>query len=194
MLKQNSELRAEARNALDGQWLMAAAATLIYFIIAGAVSQTFVGIILVVFHLDYGLTVMLWNRLKEGKPVSIDALFDGFREYGRLLGTFALMFVYILLWTLLLVIPGIIKSYSYSMTYFILKDNPGLEGDAAIEKSMAMMHGHKTKLFLLDLSFIGWAILCLFTCGIGFLFLTPYMYTAHAAFYEDLKAQANEQR
>ena len=83
--------------------------------------------------------------------------------------------VYTFLWTLLLVIPGIMKSYSYAMTLFILKDYPELQYNAAKEKSMAMMSGHKMKMFLLDLSFIGWAILCCFTLGIGFLFLAPYV-------------------
>ena len=64
-----------------------------------------------------------------------------------------------------------------------------MANNGAIEKSMAMMEGNKMKLFLLDLSFIGWAILCLFTLGIGYFFLQPYMQAAHAAFYEDLKAQ-----
>lgn len=79
------------------------------------------------------------------------------------------------------------------MTDFILKDHPELANNGAIEKSMVMMEGNKMKLFLLDLSFIGWAILCLFTLGIGYLFLQPYMQAAHAAFYEDLKAQAVEE-
>ena len=64
-----------------------------------------------------------------------------------------------------------------------------MKNNAAIEKSMVMMDGNKMKLFMLDLSFIGWAILCLFTFGIGFFFLQPYMQASHAAFYEDLKAQ-----
>jgi hypothetical protein len=97
--------------------------------------------------------------------------------------------VYTVLWSLLLVIPGIIKSYSYAMTSFILKDEPEMKNNAAIEKSMAMMEGNKMKLFMLDLSFIGWAILCIFTFGIGFLFLQPYVAISRAAFYEDLKAQ-----
>ena len=70
---------------------------------------------------------------------------------------------YTAFWSLLLVIPGIIKSYSYAMTDFILKDEPEMKNNAAIEKSMAMMEGNKMKLFMLDLSFIGWAILCIFT-------------------------------
>ena len=87
----------------------------------------------------------------------------------------------------MLIIPGVIKAYSYAMTDFILKDKPEMKNNAAIEKSMAMMDGYKMKLFLLDLSFIGWFILCLFTFGIGFFFLQPYIQVAHAAFYENLK-------
>ena len=75
------------------------------------------------------------------------------------------------------------------MTDYILKDESELCNNAAIERSMAMMEGNKMKLFLLDLSFIGWAILCLFTFGIGFFVLQPYVQVSHAAFYEDLKAQ-----
>ena len=73
--------------------------------------------------------------------------------------------------------------------FFILKDEPELKYNAAIEKSMSMMNGYKMKLFLLDLSFIGWMILSVLTLGIGLLFLQPYMSTARAAFYEDLKAE-----
>jgi Predicted integral membrane protein len=128
----------------------------------------------------------------RGIKLDFARLFDGFKDYGRILGTMLLTTVYTFLWTLLLVIPGIMKSYSYAMTLFILKDYPELQYDAAIEKSMAMMSGHKMKMFLLDLSFIGWAILCCFTLGIGFLFLAPYVEASHAAFYEDLKKELGE--
>ena len=98
--------------------------------------------------------------------------------------------VYIFLWTLLLIIPGIIKAFSYAMTSYILKDNPEIKNNEAIEKSMQMMQGHKMDLFLLYLSFIGWAILSVLTLGIGFIFLTPYVNAAVSHFYEDLKEEA----
>ena len=154
MLKLNSELRAQAREALRGKWPMAAVAALIYSVIAGGLSAI---------PVIGGLC-----SLFVGLPVA----------YG-----------FTILWSLLLVIPGIIKSYSYAMTSFILKDEPEMKNNAAIEKSMAMMEGNKMKLFMLDLSFIGWAILCIFTLGIGLLFLQPYVAISRAAFYEDLKAQ-----
>ena len=154
MLKLNSELRAQAREALRGKWPMAAVAALIYSAIAGGLSAI---------PVIGGLC-----SLFVGLPVA----------YG-----------FTILWSLLLVIPGIIKSYSYAMTSFILKDEPEMKNNAAIEKSMAMMEGNKMKLFMLDLSFIGWAILCIFTLGIGLLFLQPYVAISRAAFYEDLKTE-----
>ena len=99
-----------------------------------------------------------------------------------------LMVLFICLWSLLLIIPGIIKTFSYAMTPFILEENPDLSANDAIDRSRAMMKGHKFDLFWLLLSFIGWGILCIFTLGIGLLWLTPYMQTSVAAFYEDVKA------
>lgn len=96
--------------------------------------------------------------------------------------------IFTVLWTLLLVIPGIVKSFSYAMTKYILEENPELSANEAIDHSRAMMRGHKFDLFWLYLSFIGWGILCIFTAGIGLLWLVPYMETAEAAFYEEVKA------
>ena len=189
MLKQNSELRAEARVALTDKWVMGAVTTLVFGAVSGAASYIpVVGTILVALPMMYGYSIVILSVMRGGE-MNIGGLFDGFNDFGRIVGTKLLQAIYTFLWTLLLVIPGIIKNYSYAMTDFILKDQPELANNAAIEKSMAMMDGNKMKLFLLDLSFIGWAILCLFTFGIGFLFLQPYVQSAHAAFYEDLKAQ-----
>ncbi|WP_288508081.1 DUF975 family protein [uncultured Bacteroides sp.] len=189
MLKQNSELRAEARVALTDKWVMGAVTTLVFGAVSGAASYIpVVGSILVALPMMYGYAIVMLSVMRGGE-MNIGGLFDGFNDFGRIVGTKLLQAIYTFLWTLLLVIPGIIKNYSYAMTDFILKDQPELANNAAIEKSMAMMDGNKMKLFLLDLSFIGWAILCLFTFGIGFLFLQPYVQSAHAAFYEDLKAQ-----
>ena len=111
-----------------------------------------------------------------------------FSNYWRKVGGMILVGIFTFLWTLLLVIPGIIKAFSYSMTKYILDDNPELSSSEAIHRSRMMMKGHKFDLFWLYLSFIGWAFLCLLTCGIGFLWLGPYMQTAEAAFYEEVKA------
>ena len=99
-----------------------------------------------------------------------------------------LMHIFIFLWSLLFIIPGIIKMFSYAMTPYILEENPELSAGEAIDRSRAMMKGHKFDLFWLWLSFIGWFILSLLTLGIGGLWLGPYQQTAIAAFYEDVKA------
>ena len=121
-------------------------------------------------------------------PIWVDCVFDLFKE-SRLWVTILLMYVYKSLWALLFIIPGIIKGYAYAMTPFILNDNPDLRANEAIELSMAMMNGHKWDLFCLKLSFIGWVLLCIFTFGIGYLWLIPYRYTSYAVFYEDVKAE-----
>ncbi len=135
-----------------------------------------------------GAYMVFYDLFRERK-LSIETLFNGFHDYNRITLTMLLVQVYTFLWTLLLIVPGIIKGCSYAMTPFILREHPELSYNAAIEKSMAMMEGNKMKFFLLCLSFIGWAILCVFTLGIGYLFLYPYIYTSFVAFYEDLKAQ-----
>ena len=99
-----------------------------------------------------------------------------------------LMGVYVFLWTLLLIVPGVVKALSYAMTPFILNDKPELSANETIELSMEMMEGRKMDLFLLYLGFLGWALLCILTLCIGFLWLEPYVYAATAAFYEDVKA------
>jgi uncharacterized membrane protein len=191
-MKRNSELKDQALAALEGKWVMGALATIIYGFLSGALSYIIpiFGSIISFFLLPLGWGfAIIFLKVKRGEDLSIGTLFDGFKEYARIFLTMLLRNVYIFLWTLLLVIPGIIKGYSYVITDYILKDRPDLSYDAAITESMRMMNGYKMKLFLLDLSFIGWGILCILTLGIGFLFLYPYMQTSHAAFYEDLKAE-----
>ncbi len=127
--------------------------------------------------------------LIEGKPVQAQFLFSQFDRIGdgfvmRLLTT-----VYIFLWSLLFVIPGIIATYSYALAPYILYENPGMKPNEAIRRSKEMMKGRKWQLFCLLISFIGWALLSVLTFGIGMLFLRPYMETAGAAFYRQVKAE-----
>ncbi|MBO4536258.1 MAG: DUF975 family protein [Bacteroidales bacterium] len=106
----------------------------------------------------------------------------------NVLGMF-LMELFVFLWSLLLVIPGIIKALAYAMTPYILVENPEIPAYDAIKLSEKMMMGHKWELFVLYLSFIGWFLLACLTFGIGFLWLTPYIEMSVCEFYEDLKAE-----
>ena len=188
-MKRSSELRAQAWSALSGKWGMAVVATLVYFVISGVLSCipfiSYIAVLLVSLPLAYGFTIMLLNVVR-GSDVQLDTMGEGFKDYGRILGTMLLSSVYQFLWMLLLIVPGIIKGYSYALTPYLLKDHPELKFNAAIEESMRLMSGNKMRLFLLDLSFIGWFLLGLITFGIAFLWITPYWNTARAAFYEDL--------
>ena len=143
--------------------------------------------------LTWGYQTLFLGAVRGGEATAKD-MFEGYNKelFSRVLTTTLLYYVYVFLWSLLLLIPGCIKSYSYAMTPYILKDNPEMKNNAAIEESMRIMNGHKLELFLLDLSFIGWALLSFLTCGIGFLWLAPYMNMARVNFYEDLKKASVE--
>lgn len=194
----NQGYKNRALANLDKAWTPAAITTFVYLIVTMVISSAVeYGIgaeysllaSLIMIPLSYAIVVMFLDFVRGGQ-IEVAKLFDGYKnDFSRIFTTGLLQYIYTVLWSLLLIIPGIIKSYSYSMTFYILKDNPELKNNAAIEKSMQMMSGHKMDLFLLHLSFIGWAILSCITMGIGFIFLIPYMYTAQAHFYEDLKKQ-----
>ena len=94
--------------------------------------------------------------------------------------------LYIFLWSLLFIVPGIIKSISYALTGYILADNPELSANEAITRSRDLMRGNKLRLFLLCLSFFGWIVLSVFTLGIGLLWLCPYVNATMAAFYRSV--------
>ena len=109
------------------------------------------------------------------------------KEISKIILLYLLVNLYLFLWTLLFIIPGIIKSFSYAMTYFIINDHPEYSLNQAITESRRMMDGHKMEYFILCLSFIGWFILSCITLGIGFLWLIPYFYTTSAAFTKRLQ-------
>jgi uncharacterized membrane protein len=123
----------------------------------------------------------------RGEEIALKNIFDGFKRFwpAFVLSFFTALFV--ALWSLLLIIPGIIKSFAYSMAYYILHDNPGMSTLDALKKSQIMMKGYKFKLFLLYLSFIGWFLLSLLTLHIALLWIYPYMCLSVANFYENLK-------
>lgn len=145
--------------------------------------------VLVIFPLALGMLNAFRKLLVEGDNDLVPNAFHlGFKPYLHNVWGMLLMYILVFLWSLLFLIPGIIKTYSYAMTPYILHENPDLTASEAIHRSRMMMKGHKFDLFWLQLSFIGWFFLSIFTCGIGFLWLQPYYYTAQAAFYEEVKS------
>ena len=116
----------------------------------------------------------------------IETIFSRFAYFGNALLLRLLMFVKILLWTLLFVVPGIVAAFRYSMAPYIMAENPDLSATEAIERSKQLMAGNKWRLFCLQLSFIGWWLLAALTGGIGGVFLRPYVKATATAFYLDL--------
>ena len=138
--------------------------------------------------LQLGYAKFLLKQHDSQNPEFHD-LFSEFDRFGTGFAQYFLCGLYVVLWSLLLVIPGIVKAYSYSMTPFILAEHRDLTASRAIELSMQMMEGHKMELFILDLTFIGWKILAGLTLNLGYLALNPYTNAARAAFYRQLQAE-----
>lgn len=194
MTKNAKFFREAAWSQLTGKWQSAVIFSLVYMAIVLVINYvgtkndyiSFLSMLLL-YPLQYGAAVAFLGFKRTGVDVKIGDMFVGFNDYGRVFVTILLQTLYIVLWSLLLVVPGIIKAISYSQTIYILKDNPELKFNGAIERSMAMMEGHKMEAFLLGISFIGWLLLGVLTLGIGMLWVTPYMSTAYAHFYDYVK-------
>ena len=193
-MKRAKELRAAAWEKKKGRWGMLALVFFIYSLImaaCAALSYVVVGAVAVLLlsgPLMLGFT-MVCLAVSRRQGASLSKLFEGFSRFGDSLVLFLLMDIFIFLWSLLLVIPGIIKMYSYSMSWFVLHDRPDLTGNEARKRSMYLMRGHKWRLFCLDFSFIGWYLLSALTLGILAFWVTPYHMTARAEFYQELLAE-----
>ena len=131
--------------------------------------------------------IMIYLKLTRNEDFEIGEVFEGFHIIGKAIWLEILMSVFTMLWSLLLVIPGIIKAYSYSMAPYILAENPDMAANDAIKESMRIMDGHKMDLFVLQLSFIGWMILTSLTFGILGIYTVPYMNATFANFYNSVK-------
>ena len=131
-------------------------------------------------------------KLIDMQEATLNDLFDYFRHWKVAIISRLLRSVYTFLWSLLFIIPGIIASYSYAMTSYILAEHPEMSASEAIEISKKIMDGNKWRFFCLQLSFIGWDLLSIFSCGIGNLFLTPYKQVAYAGFYRDVSHNCPE--
>lgn len=218
-MRKNQEYKGLALGSLKGNWAPCVVASIVLmafaYIIYGpyvvvselmmnhiqvnpifalvALAVYLLGIPLVFMPLDLGYTYAANRLLVEGDNRLTGNVFrDGFGRWGRNVWGLFLVGFFTSLWALLLIVPGIVKFYAYSMTPYILVDNPELSANEAINLSQKMMKGHKFDLFFLQLSFIGWIFLSIFTLGIGLLWLIPYMMTAQAAFYQDIKKEYNK--
>ena len=187
-MKTISTLKNEAREALRGNWGIAAVSTFLVSVICGSTcGAPGLGYFFLAVPIEYGFSIAILKLLR-GDNLLVDNTFSSaFDNYIHKVGTGALCWIYIFLWSLLLIVPGIIKALAYAMVPFILEDEPTLSAEETLRRSSTMMAGHKWDLFVLYLSFIGWWFLSILTLGIGFFFLTPYVRATVSSFYEDLK-------
>ncbi|MGA3052003.1 MAG: DUF975 family protein [Chitinispirillaceae bacterium] len=196
MAMTNRDIMAAARSQLKGKWGTAILIVLVYLLIF--VGLGLIRIAGIVAHLIltgafvFGLCSSFLGMVK-GKEVTVGNLFDGFSCFGSSCAAYLLILLFTLLWTLLLIVPGVIAALSYAMTFFILSENRELTGLEAIRRSKKMMMGNKGKLFCLECRFIGWGLLCIVTLGIGLLWIGPYYMTSMAKFYDDIRQPAEIQ-
>ncbi len=183
------DYRKAAWNKLSGNWTTAVVSCLIVSVLMSVASYVVVGSLLFAGVLSIGMNVVLLGISRNGSS-NFENLFDGFRKgLGNNIVASILVQLFTFLWSLLFIIPGIVKAYSYSMTYFILADNPDMAPTDAIKASQEMMKGKKWRLFCLDFSFFGWYLLSVLTLGILLLWVNPYSMMARAEFYESIKPQ-----
>lgn len=188
------ELRDRAWNSLSGKYWSLFVMLLVSAVISGVLSGFTGGVgSLLALPMKFALSIAFLNVSRIQAEPQMESLFTVYRD--NLQKSFLvplLQGLFVFLWSLLFVIPGVIMAYAYSMAIYVANDNPELSAMDAIRKSRELMDGHKWDLFVLDLSFIGWIFLCLLTCGIGFFFLAPYIEMAHVEFYRELTEQATE--
>ncbi|MFI3326910.1 MAG: DUF975 family protein [Clostridia bacterium] len=204
----SSNYRYFAKSFLKNRWFEAILVTFVAMLLGGTyfsshsssvitssstLSEDFALITLamsLVFYFVGAVVNLGYNRylfaLAYGNRGDVSLLFSQFNNLARA-GTLRLLVdIYTTLWTMLFIIPGIVKMYSYSMSSYILTENPYMSANEAITVSKNIMQGHRFRLFCLDLSFIGWSILSLLTFGLGFIVLLPYIEASRFAFYLDL--------
>jgi len=195
-----AEMKQLAKDRLGGKifgniWLLALLVGLINYAITYAVGSIVpgVGALIIAGPMGYGMVYVFLKLARDGETPKVGDVFKGFSEdFGETLLIGLLSGIFAALWGLLFVIPGIVKSYAYSMAYYIKADHPDYGWKECIDGSRALMKGHKWDLFVLDLSFIGWYIVGSLCLGVGTLWVTPYHMEAKAIFYEQICGEAEQ--
>lgn len=195
MTTENEILMKMAKESLTGKWGLAIGAYLVHILIICFLQlltelTPLAGLLLLIIGgpLSLGISIFSLN-ISRNQEARLNQIFLGFDKFGTSLGAYLLMLLFVILWMLLLIIPGIIAGISYAMTFYIIADDPSIGAMDAINKSKKMMDGYKWKYFCLCLRIFAWSLLCLLTLGIGFLWLLPYAQISVAKFYDDIKDQ-----
>lgn len=142
---------------------------------------------------QYATICMYLKMSYSPEPIKMGDFFYGFRYFGRAIGTYMWYVLWEFLWSLLFIIPGLIKNYAYSQIFYIAAENPKLSVRKSMKLSMIITKGYKWKLFVLDLTFVGWMLLSgLFTSNLGSIWIMPYMYLTKINAYHYIMQEAIE--
>ena len=182
------QVKMQAKESLKGNWGIAIGVIMVAGILLSVASYVPFGSLVLTGVFAAGLAIVMLEIVRNWE-VKFTDMFKGFQNFGTTFLAGLLVALYTLLWSLLFVIPGIIKMYSYSMTSYILADHPEMKPKEALEASSVMMEGHKMDLFILDLSFFGWYLLVGLTFGLAALYVGPYVSATRALFYEAIKGE-----
>lgn len=194
------ELKQQAKEQLKGKVGKFIPILLLYFVCAmvlAAITEVLsekmavVGLVLTIVltpPLTMGYYIVFLNTTYGDTPKVAD-LFEGYKKlFGKSILLYLLNMVFVFLWTLLLVVPGIIKGYAYSMAWFVLAENPDMSAREVLKESERIMNGHKLDFFVLQLSFILWALLTCVTLGLAAFYVAPYQQLTITNFYHNIKA------
>ena len=186
-------LKEQARAQIKGHIGILFVITLIVALLAAVATRIpYVGALAfsVVLTPAFGLAmVKIYLNLTKGINPEIGHLFSEIKNFWSAFKVTFLTGLYVALWSILFVIPGIVKAFAYSQAMFILAENPEIGAREALKRSAAMMDGHKMDMFVLYLSFIGWALLCVITLGIAYIWVGPFMSATFTNFYKSLKGE-----
>ena len=181
-----AELKAMAKDQLKGNIGIMFLCMLLVAVITGVSGFTFIGPIILGPLFVISLT-RIYLRLTEGTKPEIKDIFSGVDVIWKSIWLSILIGIFTALWSMLLFIPGLIKALSYSMSMYILADNPGMTAREALNESKRITKGHKMELFVLMISFILWFMLGSITFGIAYIYVVPYLNTTIANYYKTIR-------
>jgi uncharacterized membrane protein len=202
---------SQSRRDLSGQWGLAIGTTLAYGLIVGIlgfIDSSFSGALTAIWieqltELDVqagflqvfwtgafslGYAAFMLNLVRRGNP-DFEQIFSGFQRWGRATWTLVVYFVRVLLWLLLLIIPGIVKMIAYSQMWYVLNDEPELTAGQALKRSEELMRGHKIDYLMFGLLLVLLVLASVLTLFIGLIWIAPWVAAAQARFYEEIREE-----
>lgn len=198
----SAQLKKSAKEALSGRWGFTILMFVLFSVLqsipgsfASDTNDSFTAgdgvafiLMIIALPLSVGWTWITMSIARQ-EQTKVTDLFEPYKMFLKVIGLTIVRTLLLVLWFMLLIVPGIIKSFSYMLTFYILRDEPSIGIMDAITRSRQMMDGHKMEAFLLILSFIGWFLLGVITIGIGFLWIIPYFSVTLAKFYDRIRGE-----